>query len=404
MTTAVTNPPSTALAAGLFVAAFNTVYEDDPWMTVAIHRRGKTEVSVTGELTAEYAMRFPVPAVDALLTYLADVLARGTAAVLSVTLRGREHEAEAWAWHLPMTRPLTVDEVPVLLGSDVHHADMRFHYALTGSFGVLDCVALTEDVRALLYRRGIADYKRPRSAIRWPAGTKRRTGDVLTDALQTADVACRTDSDGSAEWVAVDLACGATIQISCHGSIRKYPGVHSGWVARFYPDGSGSDRFTEIYATVNTDLISDTAAVVKAVTECMRQHGHEEGADRAALAASQAWQLETAHAAAQQARHAVLAAAAAYVADLLRPHLPSAAGLTVDGADGRLRVVRGRDGSTLWSAPCAAVSLPGGVVADVEDALRDALMFGVRTALLPDAGWTGSDLADDAFDVLLPQT
>ncbi|MYX39010.1 MULTISPECIES: magnesium chelatase domain-containing protein [unclassified Streptomyces] len=112
-----------------------------------------------------------------------------------------------------------------------------------------------------------------------------------------------------------------------------------------------------------------------------------------------------AYATATQARRDALAAAAAYVAHLIRPHLPAAATIGVDTADGELRTVRDCDRSVLWYAPASAgAGLPDGVVDEVEGLMRDVLELGADEKALEDMGWSNPDAYSGMYDLTLPGT
>ncbi|MFD8079003.1 hypothetical protein ACFV3E_40890 [Streptomyces sp. NPDC059718] len=402
-----TIPTSEARAAAILAAAVAAVFDENQFVTVEIRELDKTAVSVTGELNQEYDMQFPAAAMDGLLMHLTGLLANETAAVLSVTIparSGNRDETETWAWHLPETTTLSLEEVTGLLGPDVHHIDLRHHRPLNGgTFALLDGSCFTEDVKALLYRRGIADYEDRRPADSGPHRPGTTNGDVLRDALTAAEIAHRTDSDASGYWIAVDLDCGATIRVSSHGSVGTPATAHRGWVARFHPDGAARTRHQEIYSSDSADIAADTTAVVSAVTESMHHHSHQPDAEHKARIDSTGRQLDYAHSVATEARENLLVLAATYVGSLLRPHLPGAAAITFDATSRTLRAVRNDTGEALWSAPCHAVGLPAGLIEDVVDVLGDALGYGTGTAALADAGWTSSDEIDQVYDVVLPQ-
>ncbi|MGC5004806.1 hypothetical protein [Streptomyces sp. DT203] len=113
--------------------------------------------------------------------------------------------------------------------------------------------------------------------------------------------------------------------------------------------------------------------------------------------------FEDAYGQAKQTRRAALAAAAAYAAHLIRPHLPTAAALTVDVTNGGLRAVLDTDRKTLWYAPACPVGLDDATVEEVEGLMRDALEFGADEKLLEEAGWHNPGAHDDTYDLELPQ-
>ncbi|MFF0395183.1 hypothetical protein ACFYSJ_05255 [Streptomyces sp. NPDC005248] len=113
--------------------------------------------------------------------------------------------------------------------------------------------------------------------------------------------------------------------------------------------------------------------------------------------------FEDAYTEAKQTRQAALAAAAAYAAHLIRPHLPTAAALTVDVTNGGLRAVLGSDRKTVWYAPACPVGLADEIVEEVEGLMRDALEFGADEKSLESAGWHNPGAYDDTYDLELPQ-
>ncbi|MFI5629199.1 hypothetical protein ACIA8E_07425 [Streptomyces sp. NPDC051664] len=113
--------------------------------------------------------------------------------------------------------------------------------------------------------------------------------------------------------------------------------------------------------------------------------------------------FEDAYGEAKRTRQAALAAAAAYAAHLIRPHLPTAAALTVDVTNGGLRAVLDSDRKALWYAPACPVGLGDAIVEEVEGLMRDALEFGADEKSLEQAGWHNPGSHDDTYDLELPQ-
>lgn len=113
--------------------------------------------------------------------------------------------------------------------------------------------------------------------------------------------------------------------------------------------------------------------------------------------------FEDAYVQAKQTRRAALAAAAAYAAHLVRPHLPTAAALTVDVTNGGLRAVLDNDRTTLWYAPACPTGLDDATVEEVEGLMRDALEFGADEKSLEETGWQNPGAYDDTYDLELKQ-
>lgn len=109
-----------ALAATLFVSAFNTVYEDDEKMRLTLHRGDGTSVAVTGELTTDYVEAFDASQVAAWLTALSAAIKSDPDAVLSVTswLFDADAEPMYWAWRVADGAPLEVAAAAALFGED----------------------------------------------------------------------------------------------------------------------------------------------------------------------------------------------------------------------------------------------------------------------------------------------
>ncbi|MET8746864.1 magnesium chelatase domain-containing protein [Streptomyces sp. NPDC004728] len=87
--------------------------------------------------------------------------------------------------------------------------------------------------------------------------------------------------------------------------------------------------------------------------------------------------FEDAYQAASVARRTLYSRAVAYVAHLVRTHLPEAAALTIDAEGEELHEVLDTKGNALWHAPSAAGhGLPDGVTDEVNDLLGDVIPFG----------------------------
>ncbi|MYX39008.1 MULTISPECIES: hypothetical protein [unclassified Streptomyces] len=263
--------PASTQAAGLFVAAFNHVFEDDPTMTVRVRRADGTGVEVAGELD-DYEMRFSPAAVSAVVGEIAGVLDDPAGrAVLSVTVPDDRspNGSGTWAWNLPDLSTLTsegarmwLDEPASYLGAEHGGHDIQ------GAFCDLDATALTDDVKGLLLATDMARYgdHRPGTAASY-----------LYRELRIAGFAARGEGDSSGGWLAMDLGDDVEIWINGAEGPREneisYPvGEHRGWLACFYPDGGYSGEFEEIYRSQSNDLRADTRAVVAAVAARIAEH------------------------------------------------------------------------------------------------------------------------------------
>lgn len=264
--------PAITQAAGIFVAGFNYVYEDDDCMTVCVRRADGTGVKIIGELW-NYEMRFSPAAVDSVIRAVADVLDDPYArAVFSVTVP-RDHDGEkglgTWAWNLPDLSAVTAANAELWLDEPGSYMGAEFRHGLNGgAFGDLDATALTDDVKELLLATDMARYGDPA----W-----RTAGSYLYRELRIAGFGARGEGDSSGGWLAMDLGGGVEVWINGAEGPREnevaYPvEEHRGWQAYFYPTGGYSGEHEEIYRSQNTDLRSDTKALVAAVAARIAAH------------------------------------------------------------------------------------------------------------------------------------
>ncbi|MEU0181441.1 hypothetical protein ABZ312_09655 [Streptomyces sp. NPDC006207] len=264
--------PALTQAAGILVAGFNTVYEDDKWMRVRLRRADGSGLEITGELD-DWTMRFSPAAVDAMVREIAAVLDDPDGrAVFSVTVPHDRFPSGTgtWAWNVPDLSALTSEGAPMWLDDPASYAGAEWDHSLNGgAFIDLTDTALTDDVKQLLLATDMARYgdHRPGTAASY-----------LYRELRIAGFAARGDGDSSGGWLAMDLGGDAAIWINgAEGGPREnevaYPvGDHHGWLACFYPDGGYSGEHEEIYRSRDTDLRADTRAVVAAVAARIAQH------------------------------------------------------------------------------------------------------------------------------------
>jgi hypothetical protein len=94
-------PPET-VAASLFVGAFNSVFEDDPSMTIAVHLTTGSSIAVAGRLGDDYDMHFSPAEVSAALDWLTRAVATDPRAVIAVTADrdDERNSAHGWAWFI----------------------------------------------------------------------------------------------------------------------------------------------------------------------------------------------------------------------------------------------------------------------------------------------------------------
>ncbi|MFF7117389.1 hypothetical protein ACFY91_34475 [Streptomyces albogriseolus] len=90
------------VAASLFVGAFNSVFEDDPRMTIAVHLTTESSIAVTGRLGDDHDMHFSPAEVSAALNWLTRAVATDPRAVITVTafLDGDSESVHGWAWFI----------------------------------------------------------------------------------------------------------------------------------------------------------------------------------------------------------------------------------------------------------------------------------------------------------------
>jgi hypothetical protein len=162
--TSATTPEN--IAASLFVGAFNCVYEDDPRMTIAVHRSNGSTLAITGVLD-NYRMRFDPAEVSTLLAWLTHTVATDPDAVISVTAAHQPPPngcarswAHGWAWHTSTGDALNREEAAALfparvrlLGAAEPHVTLGGPPVDTSAAGLTD-TALTDDVKAVVTAHG----------------------------------------------------------------------------------------------------------------------------------------------------------------------------------------------------------------------------------------------------------
>lgn len=159
-----TTTEPTAAAASLFVAAFNAVYEDDPYMTITLHTGSGSELAVTGELD-NYRMRFDPDEVDTLLAGLTRSVATDPYAVITVTADREGQLAQGWAWYVRGGAALNRTKASRFFTTAVELlGPAQPHVRLGGTLvelttGGLSATALTSDVKAAVIAH--AQPKRP---------------------------------------------------------------------------------------------------------------------------------------------------------------------------------------------------------------------------------------------------
>ncbi|WP_438306581.1 hypothetical protein ACSHXN_43900 (plasmid) [Streptomyces sp. HUAS TT11] len=155
-----TNPAAVATpedrAAGLFAAAFWTVFEDQSWVSLTVHKGNGSSISITGSLTAEYLMGFDPAEVATFLTWLTAALSNPKA-ICAVSAAYAGCDPMGWAWSLRDGVALDAEAAATVFGENVElrGAEAR-HITLTKVTGRTDMsgISLTEDVKAVINNHG----------------------------------------------------------------------------------------------------------------------------------------------------------------------------------------------------------------------------------------------------------
>ncbi|GGZ23451.1 hypothetical protein GCM10010387_15780 [Streptomyces inusitatus] len=201
--------------------------------------------------------------------------------------------------------------------------------------------------------------------------TPATAGEALRRALKAAGIDTDVDGEVADTWAIVDLPCGAEIWITDRITTRigGLADEHKGWKAEFYSTGSDSSVRTDLYVSEDTDLAADTNAVVNAVFTAVHADHHETPLPLAPQT------LDS-------------------IAAKVRPHLPDAAFLTLDAADGTLRAVLDENRRTIWYAPASPIGLPDPAISEVER---------LANLLLDPAGMERIPGHDDTSEITLPR-
>ncbi|MER7497088.1 hypothetical protein ABT033_31385 [Streptomyces pharetrae] len=163
------------VAASLFVGAFNSVFEDDPRMTIAVHLTTGSSLAITGRLGDDYHMRFHPAEVSAALDWLTRAVAADPRTVIAVTA-DRDAEGESaygWAWFIDTGEALPASAASSLFpdhvelrGADQPHVTLRGPRPLVDtSADGLAYTALTDDVKAVVTAHG--EPERPAAGHRF---------------------------------------------------------------------------------------------------------------------------------------------------------------------------------------------------------------------------------------------
>ncbi|MET9778621.1 hypothetical protein ABZ023_30955 [Streptomyces sp. NPDC006367] len=185
------------VAASLFVGAFNSVYEDDPRMTITLHRSNGSSLAVAGVLD-DYLMRFNPAEVSTLLAWLTHSVATDPDAVISVAAAYRPlgDRAHGWAWRINTGDALGREEADTLFGDEVELLGATQPWVtLRGPRPLVDTsadglayTALTDDVKAVVTAHG--EPERPAAGHRFAL----RLDGTVTVHVDAADETAARDA------------------------------------------------------------------------------------------------------------------------------------------------------------------------------------------------------------------
>ncbi|MFJ5635012.1 hypothetical protein ACIQF5_20535 [Streptomyces goshikiensis] len=153
-----------AVAASLFVGAFNSVFEDDPSMTVAVHLTTGSSIAVSGRLGDDYDMHFSPAEVSTALDWLTRAVVADPRAVIAVIAYRDDIKdvAHGWAWFVSTGEALRASEASSLfphrvelLGAEQPWVTLRGSRPLVDtSADGLAYTALNDDVKAVVTAHG----------------------------------------------------------------------------------------------------------------------------------------------------------------------------------------------------------------------------------------------------------
>ncbi|MEU7093003.1 hypothetical protein [Kitasatospora aureofaciens] len=138
-----------ARAAQVVTAAFNTVFEDDTRITLAVIPACGGLAQAVGELGPEWEVSFDRVELGRLLDSIATALDGDVPAVVAVTVPDVTDDGAfgLWAWHLEDGTALTRDEADVLLGKDDQYTGGEYPHPLRPET-VTDLIATSVDETA----------------------------------------------------------------------------------------------------------------------------------------------------------------------------------------------------------------------------------------------------------------
>ncbi|MGW3392140.1 hypothetical protein [Streptomyces cinereoruber] len=160
-----------AVAASLFVGAFNSVFEDEPSMTIAVHLTNGSSIAVTGRLGDDYDVHFSPAEVSTALDWLTRATATDPRAIITVTTDrdGEQNPAHGWAWGIDTGEPLSASAASSLfpdhvelLGAQQPWVTLRGPRLLVDtSADGLAYTALSDDVKRVITAHGEPEQPAP---------------------------------------------------------------------------------------------------------------------------------------------------------------------------------------------------------------------------------------------------
>ncbi|MFE8941168.1 hypothetical protein ACFYNX_27300 [Streptomyces sp. NPDC007872] len=149
-----------AAAASLFVGAFNSVFEDEPGMTIAVHLTTGSSLAITGRPGDDYDIHFSPAEVSVVLDWLTRAIVTDPGAVIAVTANRDDEEdsAHGWAWFISTGEALPASVASSLFPDHIELLGAQQpQITLRGSWPLVDTSAdglaytpLSDDVKAVI--------------------------------------------------------------------------------------------------------------------------------------------------------------------------------------------------------------------------------------------------------------
>lgn len=263
------------IAASLFVAAFNTVYEDDPRMTIALHTGSGSRLAVSGELD-DHHMRFQPVEVSTLLAWITRAVAADPDAVITVLAdydADGEH-SHGWAWSIRTGAALdSKGAAPFfpagveLRGAEQRHVVIGGHLVNTSARG-LSATALTEDVKTVVTAHG--QPPQPAQHAATVARTYARSAYAAFDAARArlADLAANRPLDLDAHHHNAFIATRALYAIYHRALLLDDDGNSA------YDDDRVIDRLKDT-RTTNDRRLRQSKTLLSGLNQVEAHHHHE---------------------------------------------------------------------------------------------------------------------------------